>query len=128
MAVRLSASPTVPFPLPRNILFQSLVGHLRGWFKFKLSTISFKKIKVPRKLSVLGLLHPLMQIPGTIKQRASIRFHSPGHFTFHSQHYSYVRFVVLAAVPMKNAVFSDVGTQFIPHMRHNTSPLQSEAG
>jgi hypothetical protein len=36
-----------------------------------------------------------------------------------------VRFEVLTAVTMKNAVFWDVKTQFIPHRRHITSPLQS---
>jgi hypothetical protein len=29
------------------------------------------------------------------------------------------------AVTMKNAVFWDIKTQFIPHRRHITSPLQS---
>jgi hypothetical protein len=29
---------------------------------------------------------------------------------------------------MKNAVFWDVKTQFVPHRRHITSPLQSPAG
>jgi hypothetical protein len=29
---------------------------------------------------------------------------------------------------MKNAVFWDIKTQFVPHRRHNTSPLQSLAG
>jgi hypothetical protein len=39
-----------------------------------------------------------------------------------------VRFVVLAAVTMKNAVFWDIKTQFVPHRRHITSPPQSPAG
>jgi hypothetical protein len=29
---------------------------------------------------------------------------------------------------MKNAVFWDIKTQFVPHRRHNTSALQSPAG
>jgi hypothetical protein len=29
---------------------------------------------------------------------------------------------------MKNVVFWDIKTQFIPHMRYITSPLQSSAG
>jgi hypothetical protein len=29
---------------------------------------------------------------------------------------------------MKNAVFRDIKTQFVPHRRHITSPLQSPAG
>jgi hypothetical protein len=29
---------------------------------------------------------------------------------------------------MKNAVFWDIKTQFVPHKRHITSPLQSSAG
>jgi hypothetical protein len=37
-------------------------------------------------------------------------------------------FEVFTAVTMKNAVFSDIKTQFIPHRRHITSPLQSPAG
>jgi hypothetical protein len=39
-----------------------------------------------------------------------------------------VRFYVLTAVAMKNAVFWDIKTQFVPHRRHITSLLQSEAG
>jgi hypothetical protein len=39
-----------------------------------------------------------------------------------------VRFEVVMAVIMKNAVFSDIKSQFIPHRRHNTSPLQSLRG
>jgi hypothetical protein len=39
-----------------------------------------------------------------------------------------VRFEVLMAVAMKNAVFWDIRTQFVPHRRHITSPLQSPAG
>jgi hypothetical protein len=29
---------------------------------------------------------------------------------------------------MKNVVFWDINTQFVPHMKHITSPLQSPAG
>jgi hypothetical protein len=39
----------------------------------------------------------------------------------------YVRFEVFTAVTMKNAVFWDIETQFIPHRRHITSPLQRSA-
>jgi hypothetical protein len=39
-----------------------------------------------------------------------------------------VRFEVLTAVTMKNAVFWDIKPQFILHMRHITFPLQSPAG
>jgi hypothetical protein len=38
-----------------------------------------------------------------------------------------VRFEVFTAVTMKNAVFWDIKTQFVPHRRHITSPLQSPA-
>jgi hypothetical protein len=38
-----------------------------------------------------------------------------------------VRFQVLTAVTTKNAVFWDIKTQFVPHSRHITSPLQSPA-
>jgi hypothetical protein len=31
-------------------------------------------------------------------------------------------------VTVKNAVFWDIKTQFVPHKRHITSPLQSPAG
>jgi hypothetical protein len=31
-------------------------------------------------------------------------------------------------VTMKNAVFWDIKTQFVPHWKHITSPLQSPAG
>jgi hypothetical protein len=40
----------------------------------------------------------------------------------------HVRFEVSTAVTMKNAIFWDIKTQFIPHRRHITSPLQSPAG
>jgi hypothetical protein len=39
-----------------------------------------------------------------------------------------VRLVVLAAVTMKNVVYWDIETQFAPHKRHVTSPLQNPAG
>jgi hypothetical protein len=38
-----------------------------------------------------------------------------------------VIFQVFTAVTMKNAVFWDIKTQFVPHRRHVTSPLQSPA-
>jgi hypothetical protein len=40
----------------------------------------------------------------------------------------YVRFEVLRAVTMKNVVFCDIKTQFVPQRRHITSPLQSPVG
>jgi hypothetical protein len=36
-----------------------------------------------------------------------------------------LRFEVLTAVTMKNAVFWDIKTQFVLHRRHITSPLES---
>jgi hypothetical protein len=39
-----------------------------------------------------------------------------------------VRFETFTAVAMKNVVFWDIETQFVPHKRHITSPLQSPAG
>jgi hypothetical protein len=39
-----------------------------------------------------------------------------------------VRFEVSTAVTMKNVVFWDIKTQFVPHRRHIMSPLQSTAG
>jgi hypothetical protein len=39
-----------------------------------------------------------------------------------------VRFEVFTAVTMKNVVFWDMKTQFVPHRRHITSPLKSPAG
>jgi hypothetical protein len=40
----------------------------------------------------------------------------------------YVRFEVFTAVTMKNVVFWDIETQFLPHRRHITSSLESPAG
>jgi hypothetical protein len=37
------------------------------------------------------------------------------------------RFEVLKAVTIKNAVFWDIKTQFVPHRRHTTSPLEFPA-
>jgi hypothetical protein len=39
-----------------------------------------------------------------------------------------VRFEVTTAVTMKNAVFWDIRTQFVPQRRHILFPLQSSAG
>jgi hypothetical protein len=39
----------------------------------------------------------------------------------------YLRFKVITAVTMKNAVFWDIKTHFVPHRRHITSPLHSPA-
>jgi hypothetical protein len=36
-----------------------------------------------------------------------------------------VSFEVFTAVTMKNVIFWDIKTQFVPHRRHITSPLQS---
>jgi hypothetical protein len=38
-----------------------------------------------------------------------------------------LRFEVIMAVTMKNVVFWDIKTQFLPHRRHITSPLLSPA-
>jgi hypothetical protein len=38
-----------------------------------------------------------------------------------------VRFEVFTPVTMKNVVFWDIKTHFVPHKRHITSPLQSPA-
>jgi hypothetical protein len=37
------------------------------------------------------------------------------------------RFEVFTSVTMKNAVFWDIKTQFLPHRRHISAPLQSQA-
>jgi hypothetical protein len=37
-------------------------------------------------------------------------------------------FEVFTAVTMKNVFFWDIKTQFVPHKKHTTSPLQSPAG
>jgi hypothetical protein len=39
-----------------------------------------------------------------------------------------VKLEVFTAVTMKNVAFWDIKTQFVPHRRHTTSPLQSPAG
>jgi hypothetical protein len=39
----------------------------------------------------------------------------------------FVRFEVFVVVTMKNDVFRDIKTQFVPHMKHVTSLLQSPA-
>jgi hypothetical protein len=40
----------------------------------------------------------------------------------------YAGFEVFTAVTTKNVVLWDIGTQFVLHRRHITSPLQSSAG
>jgi hypothetical protein len=42
-------------------------------------------------------------------------------------HVWFVGSEVFTAVTMKNVVFWDIKTQFVPHRRHITSPLQSPA-
>jgi hypothetical protein len=39
-----------------------------------------------------------------------------------------VRFEVFTAVTVENVVFWGIKTQFVPHRRHITTPLQSPAG
>jgi hypothetical protein len=41
---------------------------------------------------------------------------------------SCIIFEVFTAVTIKNAVFWDIKTQFVPHRRHITSPLQNPGG
>jgi hypothetical protein len=45
-----------------------------------------------------------------------------------SRNFSYVRFEDFTALTMKNVVFWDIKTHFVPHRRHITSSLQSPAG
>jgi hypothetical protein len=52
----------------------------------------------------------------------------PYYLSCYKNYVYYVRRDVLTAVTMKNAVFWDIKTQFVPHMKHITSPLQSPAG
>jgi hypothetical protein len=40
----------------------------------------------------------------------------------------FIKFEVFTAVTMKNAVILDIKTQFVPHRRHITSPLQNPDG
>jgi hypothetical protein len=49
-------------------------------------------------------------------------------FLYCGPDFNYVRFEVFTSVTMKNAVFWDIKSQFIPHRKHITSPLQSPAG
>jgi hypothetical protein len=39
-----------------------------------------------------------------------------------------VKFEIFTAVTMNNDFFWDINTQFAPHRKHITSPLQSQAG
>jgi hypothetical protein len=59
------------------------------------------------------------------------RFHIPKQkistSKFIRKHLNCVRFEDFTAVTMKNAVLWDKKTQFVPHRRHITSPLQSPA-
>jgi hypothetical protein len=41
---------------------------------------------------------------------------------------SHLGFEIFTAETIKNVVFWDVKSQFVPHRRHITSPLQSPAG
>jgi hypothetical protein len=40
----------------------------------------------------------------------------------------HVRFECFMAVTMKNVIFWDIRTQFVPHRKHITSPLKSQDG
>jgi hypothetical protein len=53
---------------------------------------------------------------------------APGCFTYEETPSDITRFEVFMAVTVRNAVFWDIKTKFIPHKRHITSPLQSPAG
>jgi hypothetical protein len=44
------------------------------------------------------------------------------------EHIIYVRYEIFTTVTMKNAVFRDIKSQFVPHRRHITSPLQCPVG
>jgi hypothetical protein len=46
----------------------------------------------------------------------------------HCSNLDSVRFEVSTAVTMKNAVLWDTRTQFVPHRKHITSPLQGPVG
>jgi hypothetical protein len=55
------------------------------------------------------------------QKKASIQAETP-------KFYYSVRYEVFMTVTMKNSIFWDIKTQFVPHRRHITSPLRSPAG
>jgi hypothetical protein len=66
--------------------------------------------------NVFWLIKPSSYLTGNI---------SPLHYP---AGYCYVTLAVIKAVTMKNAVFWDTKTHFVPHTKHITSQIQSLAG
>jgi hypothetical protein len=56
----------------------------------------------------------------------SCGWHAAARSSARARHY--VRVEDSTAVTMENVVFWDIKTQFVPHRRHITSPLQNPAG
>jgi hypothetical protein len=53
---------------------------------------------------------------------------NPGYTEGSAENYIHSGAVVFMAVTMKNAVFWDIKTQFVPDWKHITFPLQSPDG
>jgi hypothetical protein len=77
------------------------------------------KVPVTSKWTVLGSV----MMTSLLRRRRVVQRSAPGN----SNGYLIVRFEVFSAVTMKNVVFWDIETQFVPHRSHITSPLHSPA-
>jgi hypothetical protein len=63
----------------------------------------------------------------SVRRLIALTFHLVTEALHGRRRHVNVRFEVFTAVTMKNVVFCEIKTQFIPHRRHITSPLQSPA-
>jgi hypothetical protein len=63
----------------------------------------------------------------TVKKRDKSTLAVTALILLYKPNAGYHRFEVFTAVTMQNSVFWNIKTQFVPHRRHITSPLQSLA-
>jgi hypothetical protein len=62
------------------------------------------------------------------KKRIAFLYYKHSKYFNKRMYHIVVRLEVFAAVNMKNTVFRDMKTHFIPHRKHIMSPLKSPAG
>jgi hypothetical protein len=108
------AKHTFPFLLTVNTPGRNS-GLALSLFRCRPTVLSYVALFTKRKYEILWLSY------GIIKFLLNLA-------RYYVRNFRTVLFKFITAVTMKNAVFWDIRTQFIPHRKHITCPLQSLAG
>jgi hypothetical protein len=106
-----------------SLTFRHAVRNLYTNFTFPIAFYSWPRAAVAQSVWLATGGTTEWSSPGRVKNlHFSIPSRPPVHRILR------VRSEVFTAVTMKNTVFEDIKTQFVPNRRHITSPLHSPAG